>query len=503
MKALIFPAGSPDQNPLTRWMPQSLLPVANKPMVAHLLELLARSDVRQVVMAVSHMPYETEAYFGQGHRWGLEISYCLLKEVTGLDAVLKRAWSLIEDDVLILPANTVTDLSLSALAAVHEKHRADITLSVVRSQEESDNVVFPAEDHLMPDEVLGPAVLSGNAAAWVMDAPAGRDLAGICHLLREQGRNCAVYRAAFTMKAIESPADYLDANRLALRGEFNGLILPGQEITPGIRTGMRAMIHPACKLLGPASLGHNCSIGRDVVIGEGTVIGEKVVVDQGAVLENCVILDSTYVGSHTEVKDSIIWKKTMFNVTRGVEIYVEDDIILGDMDKPFLSDLLDRSFNLTTGLLFLICSFPLWSLCFLYHLAFPGRGFFQAETRYGRYEVVNLEGELLPRPFIHYFFKSRHWWIRKLPGLFNVIKGQMSMVGNAPLSQEQLNNLDKEWQTLRAKAPIGLFHLWEAEGQPNPSWDEQLVSEAYYAGGRTIRGDAGILLKCLMPKKRA
>ncbi|WP_035238077.1 nucleotidyltransferase family protein [Desulfobacter vibrioformis] len=504
MKALIFPAGSPDRlAPMTQWMPEALLPIANKPMVAHLLELLARSDVRQAVMAVHHMPYETESYFGRGERWGLDISYCLLKQAGNLSKVLKRAWSQIQDDVMILPANTITDLSLSALAQIHAQSQTDLTLSMVRSKAQKDKVVALTDEMPGSGALLGTAVLSVDGAMLAMAEPSIMDMTGLARQFREHGRSSVVYHTDFTMKTIESPGDYLAANQLALRGAFNGLILPGEEVRTGIRAGIGARIHPQCKLVGPASLGNSCGLSRDAVIGPDAVIGEKVVVDRGAVVENSVIFPNTYVGSHTEVQNSVIWKKSMFNVKRGVEVYVEDDIILGDMDKPFLANQLDRAFNLATGLFFTLCAFPLWGVCFLYHLVFPGKAFFQTEIRYGKYEVSNLQGAVQPRPFVHYTFQSRHWWIRKLPGLFNVIKGEMSMVGNAPLSSEQLDLLDEEWQTLRAKAPVGLFHLWEAEGQPNPSWDEQLVSEAYYAGSRTMWGDVGILLKCLMPKKRA
>lgn len=504
MKAFIFPHASPDRlAPLTRWMPEFLLPIANKPVVAHLLELLARSDVRQVVMAVSHMPYETESYCGRGERWGLDISYCLVKEGMGLSPVLKRAWSQIQDDVLILPGNIVTDLSISGLVAGHEAHRADFTFSLVRAKGQNDHVVSMAHEHPEAGGAWGPVVLSADAATRAMALPDVRDLTGIAHGLQGQGRDGAVYDSGFNVKAIESVDDYLAANGLALRETFDGLILPGEAASTGIRVGLRTRIHPSCRLIGPVSLGNHCCIGPDAVIGPDSVIGENVVIDQGAVVENSVILANTYVGSHTEVKNAVIWKKSMFNVTRGVEVYVEDDIILGDMDRPFLADRFDRAFNLATGLLFTLCSFPVWALCFLYHLAFPGKEFFRTETRYGKYEVINLQGQVASRPFVLYAFHSRHWWIRKLPGLFNVIKGDMSMVGNAPLPREQLDDVDEAWHALRAKAPAGLFHLWEAEGQPEPSWDEQLVSEAYYAGSRTIWKDVGILLKCLMPGKRA
>ena len=94
--------------------------------------------------------------------------------------------------------------------------------------------------------------------------------------------------------------------------------------------------------------------------------------------------------------------------------------------------------------------------------------------------------------------------MRKLPWLLSVIKGNMNLVGNSPLSQEQVASLEEEWQTLRFKAATGLFHLWEVEGGEDLTWDEILVMENYYAGTRSFLGDAKILFRSLLPglKKR-
>ena len=79
MKAIILPTTSTtDLAPLTYWIPEYLLPVVKKPVVEHLIELLARNQIKEILFILKHMPYETEKYFGDGSRWGLHFSYSLL-----------------------------------------------------------------------------------------------------------------------------------------------------------------------------------------------------------------------------------------------------------------------------------------------------------------------------------------------------------------------------------------------------------------------------------------
>jgi len=60
-------------------------------------------------------------------------------------------------------------------------------------------------------------------------------------------------------------------------------------------------------------------------------------VDHGVSIARSVILDSTYIGSHTEIKDAVIKKNAMINVPRSTNIYVEDDFssFLVPLDPAF------------------------------------------------------------------------------------------------------------------------------------------------------------------------
>lgn len=72
MKAVILPGQyDKDLELLTELTPKPLLPVVNKPVVEHIIELLVRHNIKDIVMVLEHMPYETEQYFKNGERWAL------------------------------------------------------------------------------------------------------------------------------------------------------------------------------------------------------------------------------------------------------------------------------------------------------------------------------------------------------------------------------------------------------------------------------------------------
>jgi hypothetical protein len=130
-----------------------------------------------------------------------------------------------------------------------------------------------------------------------------------------------------------------------------------------------------------------------------------------------------------------------------------------------------------------------------YHLVFPSRKFLSSEERLAGQGQKNLEGEIVPEPFDLYFFRSRNRLIRKLPGLVNVIRGDLNLVGVSPLDEADLARLPDDWREMRAGAPVGLFHLWELEARDDLEWEEKMVIENYYAASRSLWGDLKILGK--------
>jgi lipopolysaccharide/colanic/teichoic acid biosynthesis glycosyltransferase len=210
----------------------------------------------------------------------------------------------------------------------------------------------------------------------------------------------------------------------------------------------------------------------------------------------------TYVGSLTEIKDSVIRKNSMINVPKLWNVYLGDDFILGDMEKAIIAPRIESLFNLILSLFLFVVLSPAILLLFLLNIIKPSRKYFFSEERFGQNEVVDLKGNMKPRPFRFYGCRSRNRFISKVPGLINVIKGDMNLVGNEPLTGEDVASLKEEWETMRFGAPAGLFHLWEITGDKEMTWEEKIITDNYYAMTRSFWGDIKILLKSFLPAYR-
>lgn len=75
-KAMILAAGQGTRvRPLTKTVPKPMIPILGKPVMEYLIEHLARHGVKEIMVNLAHNHQKIEAYFGDGHRWGVEIGY--------------------------------------------------------------------------------------------------------------------------------------------------------------------------------------------------------------------------------------------------------------------------------------------------------------------------------------------------------------------------------------------------------------------------------------------
>ncbi len=85
----------------------------------------------------------------------------------------------------------------------------------------------------------------------------------------------------------------------------------------------------------------------------------------------------------------------------------------------------------------------------------------------------------------------------ELPQLFNVIKGDMSIVGNRPLPLYEASTLTTDEWSERFMAPAGITGLWQVSkrGKENMSNEERVLLDIHYARTRTLLGDVIIMLQ--------
>ena len=504
MKAIILPTTKTSElEPLTSWTPEFLLPVVNKPIVEHLIELLARHHIVDITLILKHMPYETELYFKDGSRWGVHLSYSLLGNYRGItDALGHIDSSKFDETFLCLPADIVTDLDISKFINVQSQGQWDICLA-------NPGVGY---DYLDLNEAtsediqaigLHPLIMTGEALKFLSKtktpeaSPSDPDLSG--RKLKVANPNLF----PFICHRITSLTDLYTANRCTLEGDFKSILIPGKKMRTGFWLGRHCRIHPGARLEGPLLVGDHCSIEAETTIGPGSIIGDHVIIDQGASVLDSMVLNHTYVGPHAEIKDTLLKKNWMFQIPSKLHVHLGDDLILGNLDRTILSSKIFRITNLALALAILALSSPLWAVLLIYHLIFSRKKFFLTEKRLRASGQVNLDGKMVPHTFSLFLFNSSNRLIRKIPGLINVIREDMNLVGVSALDEEEFSRLPDAWKDMRTNAPLGLFHLWELEKRDDLEWEEKMSMESYYAAERSIWWDIKIFVRAFFATMRA
>jgi NDP-sugar pyrophosphorylase family protein len=487
MKAIVLPADKPELlSPLSNWNSDYLIPVVNKPVAEHLIELLLENNIRDMIFILNHQPYETEQYFKMGERWGCNISYSLVREYHGAIESISRIKNSLEEDFICFPVSMITNMDITSFVNFHKETLADLTLPVTNKELQKPGILKSP-----------PFIMSHRALCHLTKSKENMDLMEIAKDFTHAGLKSNTYRAEFDYCLIESLNDYIEVNRAVLKGEISNITLPGKEIRKGLWVGRNSFISPAAEIIPPVLIGENCNIKNSVSVGGHTIIGDNVIIERDTNIKRSIIYEKTYVGTNTEITDSIVCQNFIFNLPAMAHLYVDDDAIIGNMEKDLFTDKLENIFSIITALLLFCFFMPLILILYIYHLIFPLKGYLTTLTGYGSSDSRDMNGDPELSTIQQYQFKSRHSLIKKLPGLINVIKGDIRLVGNSLLSENEVELPNEDWQKIRFNAPAGLIHLWETDKNPLLTWEEKIVAENFYASTRSFRNDFKILFRYL------
>ena len=321
MKAVIMAGGEGTRlRPLTSNQPKPMLPMANQPMMEHVVNLLRRHGIEDIVVTVAFMANAIRTYFGDGSELGVRMVYATEETPLGTAGSVLNARDELDERFLVISGDVLTDIDLSGLLEFHDAKGALATLALVAVENPLEfGIVITREDGSIDRFLEKPTwgqVFSDtiNTGIYVLEPeifehiPAGRpvDFSGeVFPEVLERGRPIYGYVAEGYWEDVGTTEAYLRAHQDVLDGKVR-VDIGGFEIRPGVWVGKGCTIDPAATIEGPALIADNCTIGAGVVLGEYSTLGSNVRVADGAEVRRSVVHDNAYFGPGSRVAGAVI-----------------------------------------------------------------------------------------------------------------------------------------------------------------------------------------------------
>ena len=341
MKAVVMAGGQGTRlRPLTSNLPKPMVPVVNKPTALHILELLARHGITDVVMTVAFLPQMIRNYFGDGSSFGMHIEYAVEETPLGTAGSVKNAQALLDDTFLVISGDALCDFDLSARhrlppsARGHGHHRAEERREPARvrrghrrrrgthralSREAGVGQVF-SDTINTGIYVLEPTVFDHIPEGGSFDF--SHELFPRLYDLRKPlyGVLCEGY-----WQDIGSLEQYMQANRDALDGKVR-VQIPGVRLRGNIWVGQGVSLDSLSNVEGPTVIGNHAKIDPTAVIGAHTVLGNNAILKAGAQVVDSVVGDNCYFAAGARVRGAVVGN----SVDLRAHAVISEGAVVGD-----------------------------------------------------------------------------------------------------------------------------------------------------------------------------
>ncbi len=345
MKAVILAAGEGKRlRPFTETMPKVMLPVANKPIIEHVVEALKKSGITKIVIVVGYKKQVILEHFKDFE--GVDIDFVTQDKQLGTAHALLQAKDKVKGSFLVLAGDNVIDRnSVSKIVDVDsdycvliKKHIHPSKYGVVefgsnflkniveKPEEKLDECFISTGVYRFPSNVF--EKIGGLISEGVMD------LSSVVKSLIKDGKRISVRKADIWMDIVY-PWDLVDVNEVFIQdlsGSLGGKIEKNVVIKGDVSVDKDTVIHSGCYIVGPVVIGKGCEIGPSCCIFPSTVIGDNTVVRPFSEIRNCVLMEDVRVGSKSFLTHSVLGRSCFLgdnfsNILGKKTVEVEDDFV--------------------------------------------------------------------------------------------------------------------------------------------------------------------------------
>ncbi|MYN42829.1 NTP transferase domain-containing protein [Duganella sp. FT109W] len=350
MKAMILAAGKGTRvRPLTYDLPKPMIPILGKPVMAYIIEHLAKYGINEIMVNVSYLHEKIEDYFGEGDQYGVQIGYSfegytrddgeVVAQALGSAGGMKKIQEFggfFDDTTIVLCGDAVINLDIKSALFEHRRKGALATVvcrevpwekvssyGVVVSEPDGRIKQFqekPSREEALSNFVstgiyiFEPEVLDLIPADTVFDI--GSQL---FPLLAEKGLPFYAQKRSFSWIDIGSVTDYWEVSQSVMMGEVAHMDMPGLQHSDGLWVGLNTRIDwEGTTIEGPVYIGSGCKIEAGSTIIGPTWIGHGSHVCAGARIVRSVLFEYTRVLHDVNFEEMIVFKE--YSVNRAGEM---------------------------------------------------------------------------------------------------------------------------------------------------------------------------------------
>ena len=352
MKALILSGGKGTRlKPLTNTLAKQLLPIANRPILFHVLDQIKQAGINDIGIIVSPKTGEQiEEAVGDGARWGVDITYILQPEPLGLAHAVHTARDFLgNSSVLLFLGDNLIEGGIKKYLDRFSHHNSD---ALILLKEVADPRLFGVAELDGNDRVLRlvekPKEPSSNLAlvgiymflpviheAIAQIKPSRRgelEITDAIQKLIDMERKVHCQQLTGWWLDTGKKDDILEANRVVLDKimveSIRGQVDARSRLVGRVEIREGAVIKNS-EIRGPVSIAESCRIINSFV-GPFSSIGQGTVVENSSI-EHSVILENCHIRNIERLTDSLIGKEV--ELTKGEQKFMRVRLFVGDEAK--------------------------------------------------------------------------------------------------------------------------------------------------------------------------
>ena len=362
MKAVILAGGKGTRvRPLTYMLPKPMVPIAERPIMSFLLDLLKKHNFNEVMVTVGYMANTIEDHYKNGADYGMQIAYSLegkmeegeivpigLGSAGGLKKVQDYS-GFFDEPFLVICGDALIDIDLTEAMEYHKRNNAVATVICKEVPKEEvykyGVVVTDEHNHVLSfqekpkveeakSNIINTGIYIFNPEVFDYIPEDGEfDIGGeLLPLLVEKGLPFYATAPDFQWVDVGSTKDFYNANIMLVNKEVNDLVPYGNEVRKNLWMGINCDINfDEVTIEGPVYIGSSVRIEKGAKIIGPCMIGSGSVIQENVFLDKSVILGYTKIAAHAKIKEKIIAGKYIINPF-GSSIDIEES------DMNFLVD---------------------------------------------------------------------------------------------------------------------------------------------------------------------